>query len=199
MGLTTHAIARKAHIHPNQGVGVFVEANDVAEFFAALAEDHATYPVVGSYFTLLTNAINGTARCISLTVAGGSGTCATVVELRGTNQFGEPVNETLTCGGGAEVLISNNAYKVLSSIKLLAEGTSSRTVAFGLPVAANESGIGLPVRIVATSELVGVINNVGAAVTGAANVQFQTFKNTSALTAGPMWVDFDLANVGKRP
>lgn len=104
------------------------------------------------------NPASGAGRCISITTSssgdGGSWSIA------GRDMYGIKVTENLSVTGSSAGVISQKAFKYISSIKASTTITSTGITVgvssiFGLPLVATYSGINTQIRLIATSSLVG--------------------------------------------
>jgi len=140
---------------------------------AAQGSDLSSGPAVGANFTLETDQIDdGCARILTVTNtnAGGGGNRGPIIRIRGINQFGMNVEETLTfaahAGGAATYMHTLNAYTAIDSVNFVGmTGTAGVdtlkvgivTLAATLPTgtldtangaaAGRYKGIGLPVPL----------------------------------------------------
>lgn len=117
--------------------------------------------------------------------------------IRGVNQFGEQVSESITVAAAA--VRTNWAYKSVSSIILTTWTTSANTLSIGTSL----TGIrmGLPIKVTKSAEVLGI--NTGATGGMIANLEIDTQYSVASLSAGaltnvPHVVAYDLDAIGNR-
>jgi hypothetical protein len=117
--------------------------------------------------------------------------------IRGRNQFGEQVSESVTVAAAAVRTLW--AYKSVSSIIITTWATSGNTLTIGTSL----TGIrmGLPIKVTKSAEVAGI--NTGAAGAMIANLEIDTQYSVASLSAGaltnvPHIVAYDLDAIGNR-